>query len=108
MRIRSLVLLIPALLFSASLLAATPEVQLQIKDRGFVPAQLEVPANTKIKLVIHNADKIPAEFESYDLSREVVVPGGGEVTVYVGPLDKGEYKFFNDFHLSSTGVLTAR
>ncbi|TAM10129.1 MAG: cupredoxin domain-containing protein [Nevskiaceae bacterium] len=93
---------------SSALMAAPPEVQIQIKDRGFVPAQIEVPADTKVKLVITNADTIPAEFESNDLSREVIVPGHARVEVYVGPLKTGKYEFFNDFHTASTGTLTVR
>jgi len=87
--------------------AATPQVSLKIKNRAFAPAELTVPADTKVKLTIHNADVIPAEFESYDLSREVVVPGGGDVVIYIGPLDKGRYKFFNDFNHAATGEVVA-
>lgn len=92
---------------SAPAIAAPPQIKLQIKNRGFEPAELTVPAKTKVKLLIHNADAFPAEFESYDLSREVVVPGGGDVTVYIGPLDAGHYGFFNDFHPSSKGTVIA-
>lgn len=87
--------------------AAVPQVALQIKNRAFSPAELAVPAGTKIKLTIHNYDTIPAEFESYDLSREVVVPGGSDVVVYIGPLDTGRYTFFNDFDHAATGVVVA-
>lgn len=88
-------------------MGATPQVSLQIKNRAFTPAELSVPADTKVKLTLHNADAIPAEFESYDLSREVVVPGGGDAVVYIGPLDKGRYKFFNDFNHAAIGVVVA-
>ena len=57
----------------------------------------------QVKLLIHNQDSLPAEFESYDLSREVVVPGHSSVTVYIGPLSPGRYNFFNDFNHAAQG-----
>lgn len=107
-RIRTTGLMLAALMASGPLFAAVPQFKLQIKNHDFVPAQLQIPVNAKVKLLIHNTDRFPAEFESNDLSREVVVPGGGNVEVYVGPLDAGQYHFFNDFHQSSKGVLIAR
>ena len=80
---------------------------LQIHDKQFEPARLQLPAGVKLKLVVRNLNKIPAEFESYDLSREVVVPGHGEITVYVGPLDPGSYRFFNDFDHGMQGTIEA-
>lgn len=106
-RIHITALALAALLAAGPLLAATPQVNLQIKNRVFEPTQLQVPAGTKVKLLIHNADTIPAEFESYDLSREVVIPGGGNAAVYIGPLDAGNYKFFNDFYPAATGSVIA-
>ncbi|MDE2150532.1 MAG: cupredoxin domain-containing protein [Gammaproteobacteria bacterium] len=106
-RIHTTGLVVAALLAASPLLAEAPQVNLQIKTRAFEPAQVHVPAGIKIRLVIHNADSAPAEFESYDLSREVVVPGGGDSVVYIGPLDAGSYKFFNDFYPASTGTVIA-
>jgi hypothetical protein len=75
-----------------------PEVRLVIRNHRFVPAQLMVPANTKVKLVVVNEDATPEEFESHELNREKVVLGGGTIPVYVGPLKAGRYPFFGDFH----------
>ncbi len=86
--------------------AAEP-VQIQIKGQAFVPAEFNVPAGEKVQLVISNQDDLPAEFESTDLSREIVVPAHGQVKVYIGPLDAGRYRFFNDFHQSAEGWVTA-
>lgn len=107
MRVALSAALLSAVLAVTPVWAASPQMELRIKDRGFQPTELQVPAATKIKLVIHNDDSMPAEFESYDLSREVVVPGGSRVVVYIGPLDAGRYKFFNDFHPASTGHVIA-
>jgi plastocyanin len=71
---------------------------LTIKDNRFEPAELAIPADTKVKLTVRNADSTPEEFESSDLNREKVVVPGGAVTVFVGPLSAGRYEFFGDFH----------
>ena len=87
--------------------AADPVPVLSIHDKQFEPKQLALPSGIKLKLVIRNQDGLPAEFESSDLSREVVVPGHGEVTIYVGPLDPGNYQFFNDFNHEMQGTIVA-
>jgi len=60
----------------------------------FVPDQLSLPPGKKIKIRIRNQDALPAEFESYDLSREIIVPVNQTVTIFVGPLENGRYEFF--------------
>ena len=95
---------------AASSVSATepPEFRLVIRDHRFVPAELKVPANTKIKLVVVNQDATPEEFESHELNREKVVTGRGTIPVYVGPLRPGRYPFFGDFHAETAqGALIA-
>ncbi|MGH7035902.1 MAG: cupredoxin domain-containing protein, partial [Stellaceae bacterium] len=59
-------------------------------NTGYLPnTRLTLPANTKVKVVVKNVDAIPAEFESTDLSREVVIPGHTSVMIYFGPLPPG-------------------
>jgi hypothetical protein len=83
-----------------------PEFHLTIKDQKFEPAQLTVPANTKFKLRVTNADTTPSEFESTEFNREKIVLPNSTITVFIGPLDKGNYKFFDDFHQDTgKGVL---
>src|SRR5579883_1395427 len=67
---------------------------LTIKDHKFTPDTIEVPAGRKVKLVIKNEDPAPEEFDSSQLHREKVVPGGAEGVVYIGPLKAGTYDFF--------------
>ena len=81
---------------------------LVIHDKQFNPNKLIIPAGIKVKIVVRNLDAMPAEFESYDLSREVVVPGHGEVTFYVGPVEPGTYQFFNDFNHDMQGSIVAK
>jgi len=93
--------------------SAVPEIKdvyvIQIRDHRFHPERLLVPAGRKIKLRVENLDETPEEFESYDFNREKIVKGGGKITVYVGPLKEGEYKFFGEFHPETAqGVLVAK
>ena len=93
-----------ALLGAASLAgAADAPLEIDIRAQAFVPAEIHVPAGVKVQLRIVNDDDLPAEFESSDLSREIVVPAHRDVKVYIGPLDAGRYRFFNDFHQQSQG-----
>jgi len=88
--------------------ADMPEFRLTIKDHRFEPTQLKVPANTKFKLLVTNTDATPSEFESNDVNREKIVLPNRTATIFIGPLDKGSYKFFDDFHQDTgNGVLIA-
>ncbi len=79
-------------------LAQTPEVEIQIREHLFYPAEVRIPANTKVKLVIRNLDATPEEFESYELNREKVIVGNSQGIVFIGPLAPGEYPFFGEFN----------
>lgn len=91
-------LLTATLLVASAALAETPEYKITIKDHKFSPDVVEIPADTKVKLVVKNEDKTPEEFESHDFNREKVIPGGATASIYVGPLKTGEYKFFGEFN----------
>ena len=82
-----------------------PEFHLVLQNHKFEPATLKVPADTKFKLLVTNRNTAPSEFESSDFNREKIVLPNSTITVFVGPLDKGSYKFFDDFNQTSTGVL---
>ncbi len=84
-------------LFALQVHAATPVVEIEIRDHLFYPDVVEIPANTKVKLLIRNLDPTPEEFESYELNREKVVAGNSETVVFIGPLPAGEYPFFGEF-----------
>jgi hypothetical protein len=81
-----------------SLFADTPVIEIEIKDHLFYPAEIVVPANTKVKLLIINQDPTPEEFESYELNREKVINGSSKTVIFIGPLDAGKYPFFGEFH----------
>jgi hypothetical protein len=103
--------LIPVLLLvlAGSVQAAVPEFELQIRDHLFFPAALEVPAGTKIRLMITNDDETPEEFESYELNREKVIPARSRTIIFIGPLKPGEYLFFGEFYpKTAQGKVIAR
>ena len=82
---------------------------LQFRQHRFVPDRIEVPAHVKFRLQVQNTDDTADEFESTDLNREKLVPPGKTVSVFLGPLDPGEYHFFGDFHQDTAqGVLVAK
>ena len=100
---------VAAVLIGTPALATDEPIHLVIKDHHFQPERLEVPAGVKFKLLVKNSDNTPEEFESTELRREKLVPPGDEVTVFLGPLDPGEYKVFGDFHQDITkGVIVAK
>jgi hypothetical protein len=82
----------------ANLAAQEASYTLVIKDHRFQPAEIEIPAGQKIALIVKNDDPTPEEFESTELRREKVVPGGEQITVYIGPLKPGRYEFVGDFN----------
>ena len=87
------------LLFVSSIAVAQRQtIEITIENNLFVPSVIEIPANTKVKLIIHNKDLTPEEFESYELNREKIIIGGQQATVFIGPLLPGEYPFFGEFH----------
>ena len=78
-------------------------------NHRFEPDRIEVPAHVRFQLKVKNTDDTADEFESVDLNREKLVPPGGTITVFLGPLDPGTYKFFGDFHQDTAqGVLIAK
>jgi len=98
MQLRSFLLL--GLILSGPLAVASdlPVVELSIQNHRFEPAEITIPAGTKVKLLVSNRDASPEEFESHQLNREKVIPGGKQAVIYVGPLAPGKYPFFGEFH----------
>jgi plastocyanin len=88
--------------------AAEQVFHLTIVNQAFEPDTLTIPAGQRVKIMVMNKDSIPAEFESNEAHREVVIPGKTELPVYVGPLEPGTYHFLNDFHPQSKGTLIVK
>jgi plastocyanin len=85
-------------LLSLSSIAADGEIALVIREHRFEPAEVRVPAGQKVKLVVHNQDATPEEFESHELNREKIIAPGAKVNIYIGPLKAGRYPFFGEFN----------
>ena len=79
-----------------------------LKDHRFSPSELTVTAGERFSIEVENLDSTPAEFESTELKVEKIVVGGGKITVRVGALKPGTYKFFDDYHPDEAkGTITA-
>ena len=85
------------LLYMSSWLAYAKAYKLILKDHLFYPAEIKVPANKKLRLLIENQDDTPEEFDSFDLNREKVLYPGRTSVIYIGPLSPGRYDFFGEF-----------
>ena len=91
-------LLLLLVFFSNSSFAATPIIEIEIKQHLFYPSEIVIPADTKVKLVIKNLDSTAEEFESYELNREKIIPGMSKGIIFIGPLPAGVYPFFGEFY----------
>ena len=84
-------------------------VQIILKDHRFAPAEPTAPAGKPIAIELTNQDSTPAEIESKALRFEKLAPGGGKITLQVRALAPGRYRFFDDYHESTTeGFLVVR
>jgi len=89
--------------------AAEPEFLLVIRDHRFTPAEIVVPANARVKLVVDNQDATPEEFDSHALNREKVVAGRSKAVVFIGPLAPGRYPFMGEFNAATAqGAVVAK
>jgi hypothetical protein len=105
-RLLALGALLTAIGASGTAATPEPEILLVIREHRFDPAELKVPANQRIKLILHNQDNSAEEFESRALNREKVVPAQSKVTIFIGPLKPGRYAFVGEYHeATAKGVL---
>jgi hypothetical protein len=88
------VLLAAWLLSCADAIADTePEYTIRIVHHRFEPAELHIPAGTKVRIVLDNQDETADEFDSHSLNREKHVPAKSQVTIFIGPLARGRYVY---------------
>lgn len=98
-----------AMVCAPAAMAADGEYALTIQDHRFQPAELVIPAGKKIKLSVENRDATPEEFESHDLNREKVVAGKSTITIYIGPLTPGRYRYYGEYNeKTAQGVIVAQ
>ena len=102
-------LLLLAGIAGAAAAAGDTEALLTLRDHRFTPAEIQVPANARVRLVVDNQDPTPEEFDSHALNREKVIPGKTKLTIYVGPLAPGRYPFMGEFNAATAqGAVVAR
>jgi len=97
---RSLVVLtaLAAFVALAPVPADAQSFTVTIKNHKFSPSELKVPAGKRITVTVVNDDPTPEEFESHELKFEKVIPGKSKGIVRFGPLTKGRYPFFGEYH----------
>jgi hypothetical protein len=78
--------------------AEDPTFRIEFKDGAVSPREIEVPANTRIRLELVNAGESPAEFESLELKKEKVLAPKTSSVLVIRTLAPGRYDFFDDFH----------
>jgi hypothetical protein len=83
---------------AASFAGEMPTFNLVIRAGHFIPEAVEVPANTKFRLLIKNEGPGAEEFESVELRKEKVLAPGASSFLIFQPLKPGTYKFFGEFH----------
>jgi plastocyanin len=69
-----------------------------IRDHHFEPAELHVPAGTRILLTITNSDPLSEEFNSSALKVEKVIAGSSQGVVHISPLKPSIYEFIGEYH----------
>jgi hypothetical protein len=84
----------------------TQEFHLTLENHVFIPSELKIPKNEKVKLIIHNKDNTAEEFDSFDLNREKVLFPNKKTTIFIGPLSSGKYEYFGEYNPNSArGVI---
>ncbi|OGA60834.1 MAG: iron transporter [Betaproteobacteria bacterium RIFCSPLOWO2_12_FULL_65_14] len=102
---RPLVLLAALVLAAAASAQDLPTFQIVMKDGRFTPERLEVPAGKRLKLVLKNEGRGPAEFENLSMRVEKVLAPGVTSFVVLHGLKPGEYRFVDEFRPNG-GALT--
>ncbi|AOE61129.1 cupredoxin domain-containing protein [Pseudomonas corrugata] len=73
-------------------------IELSVREHKFTPAPLTIPADTKVKITLHNLDSTTAEFISDDFKGGKLVAGGKTASFFIGPLKSGTYEFHDEYH----------
>lgn len=80
---------------------AAGQVEVVLKNHVFVPAEIRIPPNTPIQLLVRNEDATADEFDSTALRVEKVIGGGSQGVVRLRGLAPGRYPFMGEFHAST-------
>jgi hypothetical protein len=86
----------------------TQTFSIEMHDGKITPLRLEVPANKRFRIELHNTGKTAAEFESSELHLEkVLAPNDPKPTpvLVIRSLDPGEHVFFDDLHADAPKII---
>ena len=109
MRLLQSLVLLALLVAGGAAWAGLPTFELTLSDGRISSAVLQVPANERVKIILHNTGSGPSEFESTPLRIEKVLGPGVSSFVVLPPLKPGRYPCFDDFHLDMPqGVIEAQ
>lgn len=95
--LRALVVAAATALAGLAVAQDLPAFQVVMKDGRFFPERLDVPAGTRLKLVLKNEGRGPAEFENLSMRVEKVLAPGVTSFVVLHGLKPGEYRFVDEF-----------
>lgn len=77
---------------------AAGQIEMTLREHRFSPAEIHVPPNKRIEILLKNQDDTADEFDSTSLKVEKVVGGNSEGVVRIRPLTPGTYPFMGEFH----------
>lgn len=86
----------------------TPTFSIEFHDGKIAPLRIEVPANKRFRIELHNTGMTAAEFESSELHLEkVLAPGNPNPApvLVIRSLDPGEHVFFDDLHPDAPKII---
>jgi len=88
------------MLFGGMAVAAgeLPAFEVVVRDGVFSPKTLEVPAGTRVKLILNNEGPGPLEFENDEMRIEKVIGPGVRSFVVLPKLKPGEYDFADEYN----------
>jgi hypothetical protein len=101
MKLKTSFLLLLPFLCAPAMAESTNLFEISIANHRFEPTELAIPANTKIRLTVHNKDNTVEEFHSDDLHREKIIGANKSGIVVLGPLPPGVYTFMGEFHAAT-------
>jgi hypothetical protein len=98
MQIQRLIGIITLLVITPLAMAEKPHFELTLSGHEFTPAEIIIPADTKVTLIVHNNDDAAEEFHSDSLSREKIIGPKMSGKINIGPLKPGVYAFMGEFN----------
>ncbi len=84
-------------------------IELVLENHQFTPSEINIGQNRKLVLTVVNKDNTAEEFESDDLRKEKIIGANSSITMNIGPLSPGSYKFEGEFNPNTAqGVINVR